>query len=502
MHQATFQRLMDVVLQGLQPEQALVYVDDVIVFTKGNLMAHLQRLDNVMSALQKAGLQVNLKKCQFVMHKLKYLGHIVSSDGIKPDPEKVAAIQGIKPPKNVHEVRSFLGLVGYYRRFILQFAHLAGPLEVLKHKDQSWVWGLAQQQAFEVLRSKLTESPVLTYPDWSKEFIIETDGSGEALAATLWQEDEQNIRRPIAYISRRLKDAETRYPACQFEALAAVWAVEKFEPYIWGRHFTLVTDATSVSQIKEVQGKSRLARWALALQEYDYTVMHRPGKQNPVNDALTRIQIESAQEEKGIVTPQHHKQLGSVMAVQVKRNTWIVAPVLPLELAGMIVSEQEKDAMFGPMRRYLKGDLKAFDHLTQDDGRMAVIKSDQFILIEDKLFYTALPLHDKKRSRQLRLCIPEGSVRTALLHCAHDDVKGGGHWGVQKTYRTVSKRYWWKTMYYDIHRWVTSCPACQAYATQKPHVALKTITAYYPNHMLPSTSGARLSPRRKATSSA
>jgi len=248
---------------------------------------------NLSMLLGNAGLQVNLKKCQFAMHSLKYLGHVVSVEGIKTDPDKVSAIQKILP------------------RFIRDFAAVAGPLEQLKKKSQTWVWGDSQQKSFEMLKEALTKAPVLKYPDFNKPFIVETDGSGGAIAATLWQESSDKIRQPVAFASRRLNDAEKNYP------------------YIWGRHFKLITDATAIKNLKEVQGKSKLARWALALQEYDFEVEHRPGKCNPVNDALTRLPMQEGTVELDTATLQasHHKPLGRVQLIEISRKKYIISPI-------------------------------------------------------------------------------------------------------------------------------------------------------------------------------
>ena len=330
---ATFQRLMDTVLMGLTPEFAMVYVDDIIIYTRGDFGEHVAHIERILKALGSAGLQLSLAKCQFAMSRLAYLGHIVSGKGIETDPKKVESILRMKEPRNQHEIKSFLGGTGYYRRFIRGFAELALPLNALLSKNKEWLWTPDCQKAFEQLRSKLASAPVLAFPDWTKPFFVETDGGPYAVSAILSQASESGELRPVAYWSKTFDATQRHYAQPEREVYAVIKGLEAYQPYIWGRHFTLITDAKALTWLQHAcNERSKLARWAIELQEYDYSVEHRPGRLNKPADMLTRVPSEDARnEEAGVlrVEPADRLELGDRTQVLLatamrksKRVTW------------------------------------------------------------------------------------------------------------------------------------------------------------------------------------
>ena len=282
---ATFQRMMDVVLAGLKWQSCLVYLDDVIVFSK-TFEEHLDHLRAMLSRLVEYSLFLAPKKCFICRQQLEYLGHIVSKDGLKTDPKKIEAVADFPTPKCVKDVRSFLGVAGYYRRFVKDYAAVANPLfELLKEKTE-WEWTDAREKAFQELKRRLISSPILRHPDFSKPFIVDTDASLLGLGAILMQQDE-GAEYVIAYASRALTEAEKKWSVTELEALAIVWACELFRPYVHGAPFTIRTDHFSLQWLNTAKN-NRIARWGLRLQDFMFKVLHRKGTQCAHVDALSR----------------------------------------------------------------------------------------------------------------------------------------------------------------------------------------------------------------------
>ncbi len=282
---------MDKVLAGLKWHMCLVYLDDVLVFGK-TFEEHLARLELVLTALEQANLTLNVNKCVFGSTMVSHLGHVVDAEGIRPESEKVRALTTM-PVTNLKSLRGFLGLASYYRRFIPDFAALARPLHLLLKKNAGWRWTERQEGAKNRIVERLTSAPVLAHFDDVREVTIQTDASQIGLGAVLSQ-DAGEGHRPVSFISRKLSDAETRYHANELECLAVVWALKKFRTYVYGRHFIVKTDSSSVKWMmgkKELKGK--FSRWVLDLQEFDFTIEHVKGVDNQVADALSRNPAET-----------------------------------------------------------------------------------------------------------------------------------------------------------------------------------------------------------------
>ena len=236
---ATFSRLMDSVLAGLHWETCLFYLGDIIVFSTWE--EHLARLRQVFERLRHVNLKLGAKKCTFAAKEVSYLGHRVTEEGLLPDSALLAAIREIPPPKTATEARSFLGFAGYYRRYVKNFAAIAGPLHALTRKDAVFHWSTSCQDAFDCLKMLLTTSPITAFPDFSQPFRLYTDASTAGLGAILAQvrEGKEHI---ICCASRSLNQAEKAYPASKLECLAIVWAVAKFRSYLMAMPFEAYTD--------------------------------------------------------------------------------------------------------------------------------------------------------------------------------------------------------------------------------------------------------------------
>ncbi|UYV73036.1 K02A2.6-like [Cordylochernes scorpioides] len=270
---ATFERLMDNILRTHKWKICLCYLDDVIVFSE-DLPSHLTRLKTILGCLRKAGLTLNLSKCRFAYEELLLLGHVGSKEGITPDPEKIASIKDFPALKTIKNVRAFLGLCSYYRRFIKEFSKIAYPLQILTRKNQPFVWGKEQESSFLTLKEKLSSPEVLTHCDPNKPIGLHTDASDQGLGAVL------------------IHKAETNYSTTEKECLAIIWAIGKFRPYLYGRKFIVYTDHHSLcwmAKAKKLSG--RLARWSLELQAYDFTINYKSGKTHLDADGLSRCPI-------------------------------------------------------------------------------------------------------------------------------------------------------------------------------------------------------------------
>jgi len=285
---ATFQKMMNSVLSGLTGTRCFVYLDDTVLYAK-SLADHNGKLREVLYRLRTYQLKLQPDKCEFLRTEVSYLGHQITESGVRPDPQKVAAIEQFPTPTDAKKLKTFCGMVSYYRRFIPNCSKIASPLYKLLKKDARFERNEPQENAFQHLKAKLVSRPILQYPDFSKEFILTTDASNQGLGAVLSQ-GPVGKDLPIAYASRRLNSAEVHYTVSEKELLSVVWATKYFRPYLYGRRFKVVSDHKPLVWVMNVKDPgSRLMRWRIQLAEYDYEIVHKRGTQNTNADALSRI---------------------------------------------------------------------------------------------------------------------------------------------------------------------------------------------------------------------
>lgn len=286
---ATFQRVMDCILRECIGKFCFVYMDDIIIFSP-SLQQHKNDLSKILGKLKDANLKIQLDKCEFFRKEVQFLGHTVTENGVKPNSDKIKAISSWPIPRTEKDLRQFLGILGYYRRFIKDFAKLVKPLTNLLRKDTEIIITPEIIECFEKCKKILTLDPILIHPDFSKEFILTTDASDFAIGAVLSQ-GTIGKDRPIAYASRTLNKTEERYSTIEKELLAIVWAIKEFRHYLYGRKFKLYTDHQPLTY-SLTNANNKIIRWRLALEEFDYEIIYKPGKQNVVADALSRIKTE------------------------------------------------------------------------------------------------------------------------------------------------------------------------------------------------------------------
>ena len=286
---ATFQRLMDTVFSGLKWHGLLVYMDDIVIYS-ATAQQHLALLVEVLVRLRAAGLKLNPAKTTLVRPEVKYLGHIVSAKGVQPDQAKVQAIRNLASPTSVRDIRRFLGLTGYYRKFMPQYATIAAPLYALTKKHSVFVWREEHEAAFRQLQELLCAAPTLAYPRRGRANIVDCDASDVAAGAVYMQRDEAGDECVIQYISCTFNDVQRRWPSVEREAYAVVWALTTFRPYLLGSHCTVRTDNSAAAAIKDAK-QPKLQRWAVTLAEFDYTVEYRPANKQVHVDALSRLPV-------------------------------------------------------------------------------------------------------------------------------------------------------------------------------------------------------------------
>ena len=431
---ATFQRVMQKVLAGLS-EFCSVYIDDILVFSS-SIEEHVEHLKQIFKRLQRAGLMLHPQKCSFGSHEVLYLGHHISANGISPNPQKIVAVKSFPTPTSVKSIRQFLGLASYYRRFVPNFARVASPLYALTRQDVPFQWTLNCQQSFEGLKDLLTTPPVLAYPDFSKEFVVHTDASGEGLGAILEQEQEDGQLHPVAYASRSINKHEKQYGVTELEALGVVWAVKHFRSYLIGQKCRVYTDHAPLKSMLHARHQTgKLARWSNMLAEVDLEICYRPGRTNSNADALSRSPVEEA-------TDHYEREVASVSASSKSEQS-------STEIAML----QHADPNFQPILAYLEKKELPTD---EKKARRLVIESDRFTIIEGVLY-----LIDSSRSHRLRIAAPS-TIQETLLKENHSGLLAG-HFSPKSVYEKLARRYWWEGMYRDVVQHCKACLTCASY---------------------------------------
>jgi hypothetical protein len=293
---ATFQRLMYRVLGGLLWTNSMAYLDDIVVFSP-DFDSHLNDLEAVFKRIRDAGMKIKPPKCSFGKLGIDYLGFIITRDGVACDPSNTVKVLRFRRPQDLKDVRAFLGLTSYYRKFIRGYAAIAKPLYNLLRLDAEWKWDDPEQTAFDQLKKALTCPPVLAFPDFEKPFILATDASLHGVGAILKQKDRNNQERVVGFASKVLSGAERNYSATERECYALRWAVGHYRPYLYGTKFTVVTDHRSLVYLRTMKtANSRLNRYLMYLQEFDFDVHYKQGKKHTDADGMSRFGMDSDSE--------------------------------------------------------------------------------------------------------------------------------------------------------------------------------------------------------------
>lgn len=428
---ATLIRAIDEILKGLPIEHICCYIDDVLLAT-ASIEQHFELLRDILSRFQKAGVTLKFSKSYFCQPNVKFLGHSLSKDGILPDPQKIVGIQKYPTPRNLKQLRGFLGLCQFYSKFCPNYAYHTTPLlELLRGKSRKWCWTNAQEQAFRKVKEAFSVKITLTYPDYSKRLILQTDSSRVGLGAVLFQEDEDKTPQIIAFLSRTLKGAESKYAISELEALSILWALKKLRPWILGHDLLIRTDNKSLTFLKTCPlPTGRISRWAMAMEEFNYTIEHCAGKDNKIADLLSRNPADTE------VDKSH---------IEVIR----VAPTEDLTVQLRAIDRiQEIDNVWRPIKEILRGatidDVPNFDQINQ---------KIQFFRITNNVL-------EKNVGRDIerwRICVPRGMIRP-LIYYYHEMF---AHYGARKIGIILKEKYYFEHFNDEVAYVVKRCDMCQ-----------------------------------------
>jgi len=403
------QKLVDCLFNHLEPN-VFTYLDDIIIVSS-TFDEHLELLIKVKEILSEANLTVNLKKCKFFRTSLKYLGFVIGKAGLHTDPEKVSTIVNYPRPKTVTEVKRFLGMCSWFRRFIENFASTVSPLNDLlrgKRKKQQVDWTPVAENAFLAIKKALVSAPILSQPDFSQPFVIQTDASDTGIGGFLSQ-NLSGEERVIAYASRALSKSERNFSVTERECLAVIFCIEKFRPYVEGVQFTVKTDHHSLLWLNNIKNPSgRLARWAVRLRQFSFTLVHRKGLDNVVPDALSRI------------------------------------PYPEINL--IEITPSENDAWYRSMLENIQQSPNSYPQWKIDRGQVF------------KFIPCQLPV--KSNIREWKLLVPK-SQRLEVIKSCHDPAICA-HLGFYKSLARVQESYYWPNMRHDILKYVRRCKICGA----------------------------------------
>lgn len=411
---SVFQRAMHKILNKAKLSYVIVYMDDVLIPARSFEEA-MTRLEEVLSILREAGLTLKLKKCKFMFHKIDFLGFEISGEGVRPGSLKTDAVSKFPAPSNQHEVRRFLGLASFFRRFVRGFASLARPLTSLLRKDSTWKWGKDENTAFSEIKSRLVSRPVLALYDRNLDTQLHTDASKVGIAGILLQRND-DLWRPVAYYSRQTTADEQKYHSFELETLAVIASLNRFRVYLLGLSFKIITDCHSLrTTLTKKDLVPRIARWWIQLQEFDCEFEFRPGQRMSHVDALSRGPVETQSE-----------KLHVLDILLVSSEDWIATvQSTDEEICRM------KEILFDPE---LGNKVDVYTNFKLKNGRVfRVVDNDS-----------------------LRWVVPRGS-RWQVTKANHDDI---GHFGVEKTLDRIRALYWFPKMRTFVKKYVTSCLEC------------------------------------------
>ena len=442
----------------------IIYLDDIIVFSE-TPQEYIRRLHGVFQKLASAGLKLKPSKCEFFKKKITYLGHVVSEKGIEVDPKKKEAVQKWPVLKTVTDVRSFLGFMNQYRKFIPKYAHAAGPLNELisgdnsKKKKKEVQWTPECQEAFEALKEHCYTTPVLAYADYKRPFRLHTDASDLGLGVVLYQQDENGKNRVIAYGSRTLSQAEKNYPAHKLEFLALKWAVtSRFHEYLYGGEFAVYTDNNSLTYVLTTAKLNATGqRWIAALANYNFSLHYKSGKTNIEADALSRIPNREEEvhiDKDAVKAIANAMQIGEFSELYENPNLIICKSTTPTPKKFSNedwVKEQNQDPDIGWFIQLLKGNKVEPKFLT-DDVNIMKRKKGRYILRNGLLYKKCVS--NNRETGYLQFVLPKPFMKQALEAC-HDEV---GHLGVERTTSLLKDRFYWPGMEDDIEEYVKTCP--------------------------------------------
>ncbi|CAF1523812.1 unnamed protein product [Adineta ricciae] len=459
----TFQRVMNELLANGRWDFVVVYLDDIVIFSK-DINEHKQHLADVLSTLHHANFQVSPAKCSIAVEKIEFLSHMVTCHKIEPSPDKIKAILDIAPPKTLSQANRFIGKAGYYRKFIRDFAKIAAPIHKVTNKTRTkrheFMWGPDQQKAFEQLKSILTTAPLfLDFPDHSFPFILSTDASDYRIAGILKQNLDGQMKI-CYYKSRLLNDVERRYSTTEREALAIYWCLNELRNYIGDSGITIETDHKPLVNMhrKKAFGNKRIDNWLIQLQDMIPQILeikYQRGIDNVGPDYLTRYDTnidDIATPSCSVITRSMSKQATTSSRPPEMTPQPILQPTVTVESKDPPTPVNYLDLSLERIQREQSFDANIQKILAQ----MHEPQMHNFVLCNNLLHR----LIDQKKSgtRKKLPYIPTTMIRM-VLEAFHDHPLSG-HFGVQRTLQKIRSRFWWPQMRKTIENYIASCPQC------------------------------------------
>ena len=447
------------------------------------LEEHLEHLSIIFDKLRQHKLKLKLKKCGFLKLETNYLGFVISEDGIQPDQKKVEAIRGLPAPTCVREVRSFIGMCSYYRRFIQNFSQIAEPIVALTKKYAHFKWSDIHQKAFEFLKDSLTSVPLLVYPDSKKPYTLFTDASSTCIGACLTQECDGS-QKPIYYLSHNLSKSQCKWSVVEKEAYAIHFALQKLDYYLHNAQFIIKTDHKPLKYLLEspMQNK-KIQMWSLSMSGYNCSIEYIEGATNTCADLLSR------HPDKVNGTQNSDEEVDKDQTVLDVNDNLFEINVLdsnqfdPKSFASCNLSDEE---LFEKCdcSDFRKGSFDMKVEQSKDDDiseiRSMILSGQEskdvqkHYLLVDVLVYFISNVDDDPR---LRLFIPK-HIRSFVVTQYHDQ---NGHMGVQKTFDSIRAKYYWPNLLKEIHKYVSECTVCQTRSLQKiSHPLQETDIPPYP----------------------
>jgi dUTPase len=513
---ATFERLMERVLGGLNWKICLIYLDDVIVISK-SVQDMFDRLRQIFDRLRSANLKLKPSKCHLFQTKVQYLGHIISAEGIATDPEKVSKVCNWPTPTNVHEVRQFTGLINYYRRFLPHLSSIAQPLYELTNKKHRFNWTVTHQEAFTKLKEALVNAPILSYPNDKGLMVLDTDASNDGLGCVLSQVQNDH-ERVLAYGSRSLSKEERNYCVTRKELLAVVHFVKQFRQYLLGRKFLIRTDHSSLRWLLRMKNtEGQLARFLEVLSEYDFVIEHRPGKNHQNADALSRRPCRQScpckmsgtnaglMSDKGLQCNIQDKvpelpgeyphiiseaEVSTVESVRLgfkdKDEVWLDCNQVRSVFKGWSMSKlreaQEEDSDIAPILKFKQKGWERPKHCTIAHFSLAS-KSywAQWNRLEVKEGVLLRRFWSKDGSATWMQVILPRNLRQNVLEQLHDS-PSGGHLGFDKTFARIQKRFSWYKCKDDVELYLKTCIVCAKFSrpSKTPRATMGTVRSGAP----------------------
>ncbi|MCG7879415.1 MAG: RNase H-like domain-containing protein, partial [Candidatus Thiodiazotropha endolucinida] len=479
---AVFQELMSVVLQGCN-DFATAYLDDILIFSS-SLEEHLRHISLIFDRLRQHNLKLKLKKCGFLKLETNYLGFVISEQGIKPDEKKVDAIRSLPVPTCVKEVRSFIGMCSYYRRFIPNFSQIAEPIIALTRKYAHFKWSDVHQTAFEFLKDSLTAVPLLVYPDPNKPYVLYTDASNSCIGACLTQECDGD-EKPIYYLSHKLSKSQCKWSVVEKEAFAIHFALQKLDYYLHNAQFVIKTDHKPLKYLLEspMQNK-KIQLWALSMSGYNCTIEYIAGTTNTCADLLSRHPDNVNKTEESTVS----EDVEVEKVLDVNDNLFQVNVLDsnqfdPKTFAGCSLPNEDTFEKCD-CSDFTKSGFDMKIEQTRDDDiseiRSMILNGEEskdvqkhYLLVDGLVYY----LSNANDDPNLRLFIPK-HLRSLVVTQYHDN---NGHMGVQKTFNSIRQKYFWPNLFKEIHKYVSDCMTCRTRSMQKTkHPLQETDIPPYP----------------------